>query len=220
MAYTVAQCIQQCLLHMSDFPPLTDSNALLLANLTQADIVRSVALYPETTFNISLVSGQQEYTLDPSIIHVTSAIWRWNNQVTAQIALIPTSIDQLDYEYPNWRAMSPATTYKYYERGGMLGLVPPPSQTTAAGYPIVILYTQTEQPFASTSSTLPAQVPTTDPWVWGMCARWAAMQRRDDAAGFADLALSARNDLIKFVNGRLLRQKSQMRQSYSRVRNL
>jgi hypothetical protein len=220
MAYTVDQCISQCKLHMSDFPLDTDPNALLLANLAQSDIVRAVALYPNTTWNITLVAGQQEYALDPSIIHITSAIWQWNNGVTSQVTLIPTSIDQLDYEYPNWRAMSPATTYKYYEYGGMLGLVPPPSQSTSGGYPTVILNTQVEQPFASTASTLPSQVPTTDPWVWGMCARWAAMQRRDDAAGFADLALSARNDLIKFVNGRLLRQKSQLRQSYSRVRNV
>jgi hypothetical protein len=219
-AFTVAQCIAQAQYHLSDFPPSSDPQSLEIINDVQSDIVRVCVLYPDVPWVISLVSGQQEYALDPSIIHVLSAIWQWSANLGSQWPLQPTSVDQQDYQFQNWRAQNPQTPYRYYERGGNIGFVSAPNVTTVNGYPNVTIYTQVEQPFASTSSTLPAQTPTKDAWVWGMCARWATMQRRDDASGFADLATSARNDLIKYVNGRILRQKATIRQSYSTPRNL
>jgi hypothetical protein len=134
--------------------------------------------------------------------------------------MLETSLDELDYQAPNWRSQTPANIYRYFELGGQLGFVPPPSIPTTAGYPNVTIFTTCSHPFSATSDTLPAQVPNKDAWVWGACARWANMQRRDDVAGFADLAQGALNDLIKFVNGRLPRQKPRVQQSFPRVRNL
>jgi hypothetical protein len=220
MAFTVAQCISQAQYHMSDFPPASDAQALSIMNDVQSDILRAVRLYPLTAFNITLIANQQLYTLDPSVYRIWSCIWQNNASISSQIKVLETSIDELDYQAPNWRSQSASNVYRYFELGGQIGFVPAPAFATSAGYPIIILNTSTAQPFATTSSTLPAQVPTKDAWVWRACARWATMQRRDDAAGFADLGESALNDLIDFVNGLLPRQKPRVQQSYPRVRNI
>lgn len=218
MAVLVSDVTAQVRMHESDFPLDSDSKALLLVNLAHADIVRAVRLYPITTFNINVVNGTQEYTLDSSIYRIWSALWV--QDANTKLRIYETSIDWLDYNQPNWRMQSPSNQpYQYYEQGGMIGFVSTPNVTTST-YPYVLLECMTAQPFASISSALPPQVPTVDAWVWGVCARWSAMQRRDDAAYFSQLATSARNELISFVNGRLPRQKPMMIASYPRVRNL
>jgi hypothetical protein len=219
MAFTVAQVMDQVRYHLADFPPNTDPQPLEIINDVQSDILRACRLYPLTVFNLTLVANQQFYTLDPSVYRIWSCLWQNNSNITSQIKVIETSVDELDYQAPNWRSQAPANIYRYFELGGQIGFVPAPSIPTTSGYPIVILNTTCSHPFTLTTDTLPAQVPTKDAWVWGACARWATMQRRDDAAGFADLAQASLNDLINFVNGRLPRQKPRVMQSYPRVRN-
>jgi len=199
---------------------LENATALQIINDVQADILRAVRLYPVTTRTVTLISGQQFYALDPDIYRIWSCVWQNNANITSQIKIFETSRDELDYQAPNWQAQSPTITYKYFEDGGNIGFVPPPLIPTTSGYPIVKIYCTTASPLLSNEDTLPPQVPTPDAWVWGCCARWATMQRRDDAAGFADLATGAKDDLIRFVNGRLARQKSRVMQSYPRVRNI
>jgi len=288
--FSVLDVVEQCQYHLSDFPPMDDPNnqALNIVNYVQSDIVRSVRLYPLVQFSITLVAGQQYYTLDPSIYHIWSCIWQNNSNITSQIKVFETSLDELDYQAPNWQSQTPANIYKYFEVGGQIGFVPPPSVPTSSGYPIVLLNTTVAHSLGGGSFTaslvstttitvtavgngsialgqavsgsgiptgtiiqsfgtgtgglgtyvisnaatltgsseiftgdfLAPQIPTMDAWVWASCARWATMQRRDDAAGFGDLAQGSKDDLINFVNARLARQKPRVMQSYPRVRNI
>jgi hypothetical protein len=220
MAYLVSDVTAQVRDHMSDFPPDSDALALTLVNLVQTDIVRRVRIYPLQTFTINLVANQQEYDLDPTVWRIWSCLF--NQDPNTNPRIWETSIDELDAEMPNWRMATPSfTPYKYYEQGRKIGFWPTPntSGSSPSTYPFITMYCLTTEPLASTASSFPSFLPTVDPWVWGVCARWAAMQRRDDVTYFTTLAEGSLNDLISFVNGVLVRQKPSVRANYRRPRN-
>jgi len=205
--------------HMSDFPPDSSALALQLVNFAQSDIVRACRVYPTVEFKINLVNGQQTYPLDDTVVRIWRAYW-WIAPQNG-IRIYETSIDELDDINPAWLNLSPANqAYRYYEDGRNLGLVPPPNiDSPVSGYPYVKIYCATQHQFATVSDPLPTFLTQMDAWVWGSCARWAAIQRRSDADYFADLAAGARTDLVRLVNGTLVRQKPQVRAAYSNIRN-
>ena len=218
MAFLVSDVTAQVRLHMSDFPLDTDPVALSIVNLAYSDIVAKVRLYPTSALTIYPIANQQEYTLPSSIVRIWSARW-WTSSTTS-IPIMETSIDELDYENPVWRSVSPSNQpYKYYEDGGQLGFFPAPSTTVASGYPCVILQTTLFTPYATISDPLPTYLLNVDAWVWGVCARWSAMQHHDSADYFANLALNARAELIASRNNLLVRQKPMVKASYNGPRN-
>lgn len=218
MAFLVSDVTAQVRMHMSDFPQDSEASALTIVNLAYSDLVAKVRLYPPSAFTIYPVANQQEYTIPSSIVRIWSA--RWLTSSTTQIPIIETSIDELDYENPVWRSVSPSNQpYKYYDVGGKLGFFPAPSTTVVSGYPHIELQATIFTPFTSISDPLPTFLLNVDPWVWGCCARWSAMQHHDSADYFANLALGARAELISSRNNLLTRQKPMVKASYNGPRN-
>lgn len=217
MAFLVSDVTARVRLHMSSFPQDVDANALIIMKDVHSSIVEQIDLYPVQTVDISLTSGTREYSLDPDIFQIKSGVYL--TSASSYVPLWETSIDWLDYNAKSWRMQGTGQPTKYYELGGNIGFYPTPNTTTSGGYPIARLTVKKRNAITSISDSLPSQIPNLDAYVYGACLRYAQMNQADSIQKFQQLYALALEDLRRFIDGKLLRQKPSVRANTRRVRN-
>jgi hypothetical protein len=141
--------------------------ALQLFNEAHLYILTQVRLVPDTTYVLSLISGQQEYALPDGVAKIWDAAY-YTSAASWQ-PLKPTNTDSLyEDQGPNWQLQNAGVPWGFYERGGMIGLTPAPATSTVAGFPSVTLFYTPGTPLGLDDS-LPTNISTIYPWVFRMC---------------------------------------------------
>lgn len=204
MAYSVQDVISQVQPH---FAELTPPKIINILNDVNRDLYQSLRLEPGATQDITLVAGTKTYALNSLITRIWSVMYL--TSATDGRALTATSLDQLDYTYPNNRIAENSTPYAYYEDGGYIGIFPPPDTATAgSGYPKVTIYCQKEPTSDMTiSSTFPEIVRNIDAWVYAICEQYALQTNDPRFPIFAEKAARALNTLRTRIYGRVPRDK-------------
>lgn len=125
-----------------------------------------------TTLSVSLTAGQQEYDWDASgeVTMLHEVYYVPDSTPGSAVQLFQMDIDKLADEMTNWRSgNAPSETpVAYYISSapangastggqGVIGIWPPPSETTNAGYPIVTAYL-TNSVTMSSGDNVPVQL--------------------------------------------------------------
>lgn len=200
------------------FPDVDQNTFLQLVNDVEEDILFQVCLFDDSQVTVNVVAGQTEYAVPDSMVRVWNAAWIDQANYAGFQTLVPTSIDFLDYNFPQWRSYQPSRPVYIYNRGSTIGLVPPPNQTTGSGYPYVALYERTADTPYTMMSSLPGTARTANAWVWRVCERFAIMRHPDDMARFKSYADAEQDRLLSRDNGRLARDKPAIRNKVRWIR--
>jgi hypothetical protein len=175
---TVAQVIDLVQGHL----PADSGRALQVFNEAHLYILTQVRLVPDVSSTIALISGQQEYSLPDGVAKIWDA--SYYSSASSYTPLQPTNVDSLFEDLgANWQLSSAGQPWGFYERGGMLGLVPAPNAATAAGFPNVTLF-YTPATNLGLQDTLPTNVSSVYPWVYRMCEKLALSFSKE--VSFAD----------------------------------
>ena len=172
----LTRTVQQVIEVAAEHEEMNPVRGLQLFTEAHQRILASCHLVPDSTVDITLVAGQMEYALPDSCIRIWDAAY-WNSASSTDYQpLKATNVDTLFYDRgPNWQLAPASTPDRFYERGGVVGLVPAPSVATTAGYPKVTLYyTQFVAP--TLLGSLPSTITSVYPWVYHMCMRQAAVK--------------------------------------------
>src|ERR1017187_1783347 len=151
-AITIAQVYTDTLQH---FPDIDQTTFLTLLDYVFEDLEFICAMFDDTTVTVNLTNGVMEYAVTDTLIRNWSACYMPSNTPNQWYGLKQTSIDFLDYNQPGWRNANPGQPQSIYFRGSNVGLVPPPSITTAGGYPVVLIYAREAQAAPTILSSLP-----------------------------------------------------------------
>ncbi len=176
MTYTA----QQVLAKIRERVKVDPIEGMQLLNEAHVYICSQLHLVPDQTMTISLVAGQQEYSLPDSVITIWDAAY-WPNgvQSTGNIPLKATNVDTLfEDRGPNWQLQSAGQPWGYYERGGMIGFVPSPS----IGSPAVAQLFYTPSTTLTLQSNLPTGIPSCFAWVYYACIHQADLDKDPKAA--------------------------------------
>jgi hypothetical protein len=169
------------------------------------------ALFDDTTVTINLVAGQAEYVVPDNVIRNWASCYMPSNTPNQWYGLRQTSIDFNDYNDPGWRTAQGSQPQEIYFRGSNVGFLPPPSITTAGGYPCVILYVRQALSALSISSNLPPLMRTDLPIVYRTCERYAVARYPQRAQMFGALAKQEEDKLLGRDYGRNARDHAAIR---------
>ena len=214
---TVQQVIEIAKEH-EDFDP---QRALQLFNEAHVRILGECRLIPDTTTTVSLVAGQMEYAIANDVARIWDAIYY--DSSNSFYPLKQTDESRLYYqEYgPGWEVVTPSKPTKYYERGGNIGLWPPPASSSTGGYPQVVLY-YTQIDGLTLTSTLPSTINTVYPWVYYMCAKQAATSDKpgweNNVLAYEKMFEKSLTDLKRWIYARTPRDKPILRYRTPRIR--
>lgn len=215
MAITVASVVASVQQHFADIP---QGLCLSLLNDVHNDILENVRLTPDTSVQVTLTAGTQEYPLPDSVLRIWDA--DYSSGSGNHCPLTQTSVDELDYRHQGWRTEQPGIPNLIYDRGGMVGFYPCPNVSTTSGYPIVTLYvSQLSSPLAIGDS-LPGPARTANAWVYAVCARFSAMLHQDQYPMFSSLAKVEYERLLEYTYGRLARDKASIMPRISPIRTI
>ena len=200
----MSDIISQCQEQISDFPG--SSTALALRLLQEADnfVLLRCRLFGETQFTVNLTSGIGYYALDPSVLRVWAATYY--DSSGGYTPMIWTSYDDLDYNNQTWRDQASGQPVEFFDLGPTLGIWPSPVNTTAAGYPIIKIYTSTSR-VLTTGTAMPPQVPDYNVWVSRALYTFALKRHPDQAAALKVQTADYLNELLNYQSGRQARLK-------------
>lgn len=199
-----------------DATPETEGQAVSILNDVHAEIVTQCGLYMHTTLDVPFVAGVREYAFDGDVYGVVAG--SYVQGPGSSLPMRQTSVDRLDYEVPGWRDFGTrGSPFQYYLQGAAIGFWTTPNVTTVGGYPFARLTVLERSALTSLASPLPAQVPTLDAWVFGVCLRWCVRNDRAALELYAPLASRALGKLRDHVQARLLRDKPSVQPRYPRV---
>jgi hypothetical protein len=206
MALTrTAQQVIDC---ASEHEQMDRNRGLQLLNEAHIEIIRNCHLIPDTTMTINLTAGTQEYALPDSCVRVWDAAYFSN--ASSHTPLKPTNVDALYNQYgPNWQLQDAGVPWSFYERGGMVGLVPAPSVTTVTGYPNVTLY-YTAYTALDFYDTLPTTIFSMYPWVYFICAKQAVVTSPDKVAMYEGLYQKEMKQMQEAIFGRIGRDNPRL----------
>ena len=163
----------------------TDAQTLL------EDVIKEIYLRlpaRNTEIDISLTDGTQEYNFDVDVTRIQQVVFKETASVETWVRLDATNIDKLGMTEPDWRLSdtegSPTTYYITSAVDSdtakpMIGFLPIPDTTTAAGYPKVTCYV-TKYAAISSSETMPSNFLNDKVVMYGMARDWAVLKNKDN----------------------------------------
>jgi len=200
------------------FYPDADPYALAFVNEVQVDIALECALFSFETVDISVVNGTRDYSVDPTIYQLSSAIYYQTS--TSRWPLQVSSLNEMENRYPAWQADQVGSPFKIFFNGNTVGLYQTPDTTTVSGYPLVRLTVRKAHQFAALSDTLPVQTPRIDAWAYPVAARWCADHEVDRLPEMMALARGALQDLKSFGLRRAMRLNPSVKPQFRIPRNI
>lgn len=162
------------------FPAFVDTTSHAeYANLVHRDILTRLPLRVSTR-DIAYTAAQ-EYALQDTELRVWSV--ELYASATSHRPLIETSIEELNIKNRNWRSTPTSNTgNRFYvwsnTTGRVIGVVPAPSSAASGGYPLLRLYVSVAA-VLTTSSEIVAGLENDDLYTYGMAARYALDEKRD-----------------------------------------
>jgi hypothetical protein len=215
MTYT-SQNVLELIQEREPMDPVTGMNLLNEAHLY---ITSQLHLVPDLTTTISLVAGQQEYSLPDGVVTIWDATY-WPNGIVSPPSgnrpLKATNVDTLfEDRGPNWQLQANGEPWGYYERGGMIGFVPAPSVGSPASVQLFYTPATTLVP----TSTLPTNIPSCYPWVYHVCRRQADLERDLTKRQYWEKALQEEMHYLReYIYGRVGRDRPRVSYRVKRVR--
>jgi hypothetical protein len=167
------------------FPDATSEIITDLLNDIHSELNEQYALRVTEEGFTALTTTDREYSLSEEVLAVWSAVY--HSSATASHRLTETSIDELDEESGNWRALASGTPRRFYlstnTTGAVLGLHPRPDTASSSGYPKVVLHVSKRDSLGSGES-LPASLRSSRVYVVGACWLYAEQMYPDRAPMF------------------------------------
>ena len=197
MTYTVRQVIIDIRMEV---PGITDDLAFAYIQKVHRYLSASFILATQM-FDVTVVAGQYQYTLDPTITTVRTTHFLLNNQVGVASNLTPASTFDWDVENPNWRFDPPAIPNEFAVGEGNLFLWPTPKDPTVSGYPILKLSAGVRTTLTR-DSNIPWDVPP-DVYIEGVKFHWASNNAKDKIQLYKalfDMQMDHLNELLPKVN--------------------
>lgn len=162
------------------FPDFVDTTSHAeYANLVHRDVLTRIPLRV-TTRDIAYTTAQ-EYAIQDTEVRVWSV--ELYTTATSHRPLIETSVEHLNATQRNWRSApttNQATRFYIWSNttGRVIGIVPAPASAASGGYPLLRLYVSAAD-VLTTSSSIVAGLENDDLYTYGMAARYALDEHRD-----------------------------------------
>lgn len=201
------------------FPDVGETRVLQVLQKADTHIRQQVFLL-EDTESIASVADTREYALDTDILRIWSV--RYQESSTATIKYLePTSVAELDLTMPTWRNVDSSDPTHFYHRGTKVGFYPAPDTTQSAGYPAITLEVARSVTLIA-NSTMAANVPSHDAWLYGSCRELAIQEEDARYPMFHERAETKLNELRAFVHGINARYNPTLRPApvYGRVKRV
>lgn len=168
------------------FPDCSTTDAALLLD----DVLKGIySRLParNTSVDISLTDGTQEYDYNVDITRTQSVLFKETSDPSTWVRLEATNVDELNLKNPSWRSDdTEGSPTKYYVTSAVssdtakpvIGFLPIPDTTTSGGYPKVTAFV-TQWASLTSSETMPSNFIDDHVIVFGMCYYWAIRSGRD-----------------------------------------
>lgn len=213
MTYTAQMVVEL----IQELEPVDPIRGMQLLNEAHLYITSQLHLVPDQTVTVSMVAGQQEYTLPDAVVSIWDAAY-WSGGVvsggTRHKPLKATNVDTLfEDRGPNWQLEPASTPWCYYERGGMIGFVPAPNNSVDQA---VLYYTPATTLLLS--STLPTNIPSAYAWVYHACGRACVAANAAKQPTYQGLFENEMHRLREYVLGRTGRDRARVSFRVPRVR--
>lgn len=193
------------------FPDFSDTTLHAeYANKVHREVVFQVPLRV-TTRDIAFTTAQ-EYALQDTEVRIWSV--ELYTSATSHRPLTETSVEYLNIRQRGWRSRPTSnTTSMYYvwsnTTGRVIGLVPAPASAASGGYPLVRLYVS-QADVLTTASNIPAGLLTDDLYTYGMAARYAEDEHRDQMDLWLGRYYDALEREYQFCVGKAAQDKPQI----------
>jgi hypothetical protein len=198
------------------------ARALQLFNEAHLYILTQVRLVPDTTLQVGLTQGTQEYALPDNVCKIWDAAYY--TSASDWTPLKATNVDSLfEDSGPNWQLQASGQPWGFYERGGMIGFAPVPSVSTVSGYPNVTLF-YTPATGLGLDDTLPTNISSIYPWVYRMCELMALGgsgpfgEKQAKQARYAALFQDSMHYLREYMYGRVARDRARVSVRVPRIK--
>jgi len=202
----LTRTVQQVIEIISEHVDIGNVRGVQLLNEAHLEILANCHLVPDTTVDITLTANTLEYALPDDCVKIWDATYF--TSATSHQVLKATNVDTLFYSHgANWELAQSSVPIHFYERGGMIGLWPPPATATSgSGYPKVTLY-YTQFTELTLTSSMPTTIPSVYPWVYHVLSRQAAVAHPDKIQLFKQLYAQEMERMQTWVFGRTGRDK-------------
>jgi len=205
----LTRTVQQVIQIANEHEDMDPARGLQLLNEAHLQILSQIHLVPDVQVDITLVAGQMEYALPDACIAIWDASY-WVSATSHQV-LKSNNVDKIyNDQGPNWGLQASGTPQNFYERGGKIGLVPPPAIATSGGYPKVTLY-YTAFTALGLGDSLPTTISSVYPWVYHMLVRQAAVESPDKIPLYANRFKIEMEMMHRWIFGRVARDKTRIR---------
>ena len=212
----ITRTVQTVIEIIQEHEDIANLRALELLNEAHLFMLGRHHLVPDVTINITLTNGVGEYALPDNIISIWDAAYY--SDANTHFPLRPTNIDTLYNTYgANWQLISPGQPWGFYERGGNIGLFPPPNATSAGGYPTVTLYC-TQSATLGLGDTLPTTINTVYPWVYRVLIKQSPVTAPEKVAYYEQRFVKAERELTEYIYRRVARDRPRLAMKVPRLR--
>lgn len=169
MATTAGNIIDQAQLVI---PEVNDTVALAYLQLIHNELCFDFKLSKATATNTSLVAGTRAYSLASGASRVYQVRYVRSATDGDFKVLMPTSEDELDQRYRNWRGMDDGEPNWVFVDSDQVNLVPSPDSSTSGSYP-QLQYEYTSVATLSSGTNLPTGVVSYEAWRCGLLWKMA-----------------------------------------------
>lgn len=165
---------------------LAPDDAVRHLNRVRATVLSELDLR-KTSTTIDVTDGTIEYALASTALKVDAVDYVRSSSERDFKPLRPTSVDELDTSEAEWRRLDPSEPDRFYlsvgTTGPVIGLVPPPNETTSSSYPHLKVYFSQNETLTA-NSTIYDDLPSTSVYVYGIAKEHAVRYDKENFANF------------------------------------